>query len=142
MNEEPREWTLPLAFTKPLSLNDRMHWQTKRKITRAWRDHVRDLAVREHIPCVERFTVELNYVPRDNRRRDVDNVMPALKASVDGLIDAHVCADDDSTRYTLTSPVIHPARKGEPGRMWLVVRDLSDEPGTQTALELTEGTTP
>jgi crossover junction endodeoxyribonuclease RusA len=132
-----REWTLPLAFTKPLSLNDRQHWQTKRKLTRAWRDHTRDLAVRAGIPHLARFTVVLHYVPRDNRRRDVDNVTPSLKAAVDGLVDAHVADDDDSTRYRLTSPEIHPARKGEPGRMWLVVRDLSDEPGVQAALDLT-----
>ena len=132
-----REWRLPLAFTKPLSLNDRMHWQTRRKLTSAWRGHVRDLAVAAHIPTLDRFTVVLHYQPRDNRRRDVDNVMPALKASVDGLVDAHVAIDDDSTRYRLTSPEIHPARRGEPGRMWLVVRDLSDEPGVQAALDLT-----
>lgn len=134
---EPREWTLHLAFTKPLSLNDRQHWQTKRKLTRAWRDHTRDLAVRAGVARVERFTVVLHYRPRDNRRRDVDNLTPSLKACVDGLIDAHVCEDDDSTRYRLTSPEIHPARKGEPSRMWLVVRDLSHEPGTQTVLDLT-----
>jgi hypothetical protein len=99
----PREWTLPLAFTKPLSLNDRMHWQVKRKHTSAWRGHARDLALAAGIPLLERFTAVLHYQPRDNRRRDTDHLIAALK----------------------------------PGRMWLVVRDLSDEPGVQAALDLT-----
>jgi crossover junction endodeoxyribonuclease RusA len=133
----PREWTLPLAFTKPLSLNDRMHWQVKRKHTSAWRGHARDLALAAGIPLLERFTAVLHYQPRDNRRRDTDNLIAALKPLVDGGRDAQVAAADDSAHYRLTEPVIHPARKGEPGRMWLVVRDLSDEPGVQAALDLT-----
>jgi crossover junction endodeoxyribonuclease RusA len=137
----PREWTLPLAFTKPLSLNDRMHWQVKRKHTAAWRGHARDLAVAAGIPILERFTAVLHYQPRDNRRRDVDNLVASLKPLVDGLRDAHVAVDDDTAHYRMSAPEIHAARKGEPGRMWLVVRDLSDEPGTQAALDLTtEGT--
>lgn len=132
----PREWTLPLPFTKPLSLNDRMHWQVKRKHTSAWRGVARDLARRERIPTLERFTAVLHYQPRDNRRRDVDNLVASLKPLVDGLRDAHAVVDDDTDHYVLTAPQIHPARKGEPGRLWLVVVDLSEEPGTQTALPI------
>jgi crossover junction endodeoxyribonuclease RusA len=136
-----REWTLPLAFTKPLSLNDRMHWQVKRKYTSAWRAHARDVAQAARIPALERFTAVLHYQPRDNRRRDTDNLIAALKPLVDGLRDAHVAADDDTAHYTLTEPVIHPARKGEPARLWLVVIDLGHLAGTQTALDIptTEG---
>lgn len=131
-----REWSLPLAFTKPLSLNDRMGWQQKHGLTKRWRAHAKTLARAAEIPTLDRFTAVLHYQPRDNRRRDTDNLVAALKPLVDGLRDAHVCVDDDTKHYTLTEPVIHPARKGEPGRLWLVVVDLGHLPGTQLSLEM------
>lgn len=136
-----RQWTLHLAFTKPLNMNDRpsisvgaMH--ARRREVKAWREHARHLAA--GIPRVERFTAVLHYQPRDNRRRDTHNLSRALKPLVDGLVDAGVCVDDDTVHYRGTEPVIHPARKGEPGRLWLVVIDLGDEPGTQASLPLGE----
>lgn len=140
-----REWTLPLAFAKPLNMNDQpsisvgaMH--ARRKEVKAWRKHAKDLATVARIPRLERFTAVLHYQPRDNRRRDTHNLSRALKPLVDGLIDAGVCVDDDTKHYCGTEPVIHGARKGEPGRLWLVVIDVGDLPGTQTALSL--GTPP
>lgn len=136
-------WTLPLAFTKPLNLNDRpsisvaaMHG--RRREVKAWRKHACDLARAAHIPRVERFTAVLHYQPRDNRKRDTHNLIRALKPLVDGLVDAGVCIDDDTEHYRGTEPVIHPARKGEPGRLWLVVIDLSADPGVQSALPIEE----
>lgn len=119
------EWTLPLPFATPLSLNDRMHWAVKAKHVKAWRGVACDLARRERIPTLDRMTAVLHYRPRDNRARDVDNLVASLKPLVDGLRDAHVVTDDDTTHYLLTSPAIHPARKGEPGRLWLVVIDIT-----------------
>lgn len=122
-----REWRIDLPFATPLSLNDRMHWRAKAKHTKAWRGVARDLAKREQIPLLDLFTVVLHYQPRDNRRRDVDNLIATLKPVVDGLRDAHVAVDDDTTHYRLSEPVIHLARKGEPGRLWLIVIDLGDQ---------------
>jgi crossover junction endodeoxyribonuclease RusA len=139
--EGRRIWTLPLAFTKPLNLNDRpsisvgaMH--ARRKEVKAWRMHAADLAKAAGIPRLERFGAQLHYQPRDNRKRDTHNLARAMKPLVDGLVDGHVCVDDDTEHYRGFEPVIHPARKGEPGRIWLVVVDLSDEPGTQSALPI------
>jgi crossover junction endodeoxyribonuclease RusA len=137
-----REWTLPLAFTKPINLNDRpsisigaMH--ARRKEVLAWRNHAADLARAAAIPTLERFTAVLHYQPRDNRRRDTMNLVRALKPLTDGLVDAHVGVDDDTKHYSLTEPVIHPALKPrQPGRLWLVVIDLGHMPGTQTMLPL------
>lgn len=140
---ERREWSLPLAFTKPLNLNDRpsisvgaMH--ARRREVKAWRKHAADLALAAGIPRLERFTAVLHYQPRDNRKRDTHNLIRALKPLVDGLVDAGVCVDDDTEHYRGTEPVIHSARTREPGRLWLVVIDLSDEPGVQSALTLEE----
>ena len=141
-----REWTLHLAFTRPLNLNDSpsisvgaMH--ARRREVKAWREHARGLALAQRIPRLERFTAVLHYQPPDNRKRDTHNLARALKPLVDGLVDAGVCIDDDTKHYSGTEPIIHDARKGEPGRMWLVVIDLGHLPGVQTALDIpaTEG---
>ncbi len=129
-----REWSLPLAFTTPLNMNDRpstsmgaMH--ARRREVKAWREHAHGLALAAHIPLLQRFTAVLHYQPRDNRRRDTHNLSRALKPLVDGLVDAGVCADDDTKHYAGTEPIIHDARKGEPGRLWLVVIDLGHSEG-------------
>lgn len=94
------EWVIRLPYTRPpLSLNDRMHWAPKGKITREIRDYVRE-ACWYRVPTLERAHIELHWVPRDRRRRDTDNPYPTLKAAIDGIRDATVIADDDSTRVT------------------------------------------
>lgn len=140
------EWKLALAFSKPpLSLNDsdpmtRGARFAKARRIRDVRAHACDLAEAAGVPTLERFAATLHYQPRDNRRRDTLNLMATLKPLIDGLIDAHVCKDDDRHRCSSPEPVIHDARPGEPGRMWLVVTDLGHLPNTQIPLPI-EGST-
>ena len=124
-----REWTLPMPFVRLLSLNDRMGWQQRHRLTKPWRDAAHVLARRERIPLLERWTVVLHFAPRVNRARDLDNFAPTVKACADGIRDATGCKDDRE-HYTPTNPVVHPATK-EPNRLWLVVIDL----GTSTPHE-------
>jgi crossover junction endodeoxyribonuclease RusA len=103
--------TRVLTFFQPaqrISMNDRMHWGRKSKLTTLWRHAAgnalihsgvpfgyspeRDgIQVAEHLPpCYVRVTFP---VP-DNRRRDADNPAPTVKAIVDGLVDAGLWPDD------------------------------------------------
>lgn len=141
MTEPPLiEWVLPLAYTKPpMSLNDSPPAskggriaQSKRKAS--IRQHACDVATAAGIPLLERFSAVLHYQPRDNRARDAMNLYATHKHLVDGLIEAGVCVDDDDSHFTDLAPVIHPAKRGEPGRMWLVVTDLSHSTPGQTAI--------
>jgi crossover junction endodeoxyribonuclease RusA len=137
------EWTLPLSFSRPpLSLNDSPTTTRGARMARAAKvKRIREeAAVRARaagIPRLERFTAVLHYQPRDNRPRDGMNLYATFKPLIDGLIDAGVCVDDDRAHFHDTAPEIHDARRGEAGRMWLIVRDLSDERGVQIALDLT-----
>lgn len=125
-----RSWTIPLPFTEPLSTNQLRgkHWAVERRMTRPWKDAAIVLARRSRIPRLERFTVVLHFAPRTKRdeQRDLDNLHACLKPLVDGLKHAGAAVDDNAKRYTPTAPVIHPAT-GEPGRLWLVVIDLTGE---------------
>lgn len=123
----PREWTLPLPFVTALSMNDRMGFRKRARLTKVWRDAAHVLARREHIPQLERWTVVLHLAPRLQRHRDLDNFAPTLKACADGVRDATGCQDDEA-HYRPSNPVIHPPTK-QPNRFWLVVIDLSHSEG-------------
>lgn len=115
-------FTIPLIFTKPpLNMNQRLHWARKAKLTKAIRTEAFIRCRAARIPRAKHLTVQLHYQPRDNRRRDPSNLMPTQKALVDGIVDAGVVPDDTPQYVTETIPTIHPAIKGEPGRMWLTV---------------------
>lgn len=115
-------YTIPLTFTKPpLNMNQRMHWAQKAKITKVIRHEafVRCRAAR--IPRAKHLTVQLHYQPKDNRRRDSDNIAPTLKALCDGIVDAGVVPDDTPDYMTKIMPTIQSAIKGQDGKMWLEI---------------------
>lgn len=107
--------TVRLPYTKPpLSLNDRGHWSKKARVTKQVRRDVA-LALRAaRIPPTARVTVQLEYVPRDNRRRDTDNLVATLKAVADAVVDAGIVPDDTPRYMAKPEPVIHPANPRDP----------------------------
>lgn len=117
-------WTSP-----PLSLNDRGGWQSKAKKTAIIRRATHLLAAKHHLPHgVDHLTVQLHYRPRDNRRRDTDNLVATLKPICDALAAGAkkhpgygVVPDDTPQWMSKPEPIIHPAVKGEPGRLWLTL---------------------
>ena len=89
-----RTWTIRLPYTKPpLSLNQRLHWRVKSKLTKDVRQYVLQSAWYA-VPACSAVAVELHYVPRDARRRDRDNLVATLKPCMDGLVEAGVIPDD------------------------------------------------
>jgi crossover junction endodeoxyribonuclease RusA len=114
-------WTIRLPYaTPPLSLNSRMHWATKARLTREIRRHVWGSAL--GLPKCERIAVELHYVPRDRRRRDEDNLFLTLKAAIDGIKDAGV-VPDDSSEYVTSACRIDPPNRADP-HLYLTIERL------------------
>lgn len=125
-------WTLRLAYpTLPLSLNGRMTWQERARVTRTLRDRVRWLTRQQQIPRMDAIIVEVVFTPRTNQVRDHDNVSLTGKVCVDGLRDyparysagvglqprrmttppwTGIVADDDPTRVTSTARWAEPVR--------------------------------
>lgn len=127
MTDEPREWVIPLPYTKPpLTQNSRMHWRARAAIVAALRGvgivYTRQLK----IPPLDRFTAELHYAPRYRRIIDGENLTPVAKSCVDGYCSVHKIPDDKD-HYTQLPPVIE-GPTGTTGRLWLVLREVhSDE---------------
>lgn len=116
-------YTLDLPYEKPpLSMNDRKHHMARARITRQIRSTTAWLAKEAKVPTGrDHVEVRLHYRPRENRRRDADNLMPVLKAACDGLVDAGLVDDDTPELMHKLMPVIHPAEKGCPGALWLTI---------------------
>lgn len=91
--------TTELTFTIPkswwISANDRAHWAVKARATR----HLRELAAvtaRQVEPVgVVHVAAFIGYLR--NGKADPSNAAPTIKALLDGMTDAGVWPDDDST---------------------------------------------
>lgn len=112
-------WTSP-----PLTMNQRLHYRVKAKLTKEIRDAAFLLAKHHKVPkhC-GRIRVTLVYHPTDRRRRDAINLAPTLKAIEDGLVDAQVVPDDTPTYIDPVMPIIADPVKG--GRLLAVIDVLS-----------------
>ena len=100
-------WTIRLPYARPpISLNSRMHWAPKGKITREIRAMTALKARQARIPAMDSAHIELHWVPADRRKRDSDNPYPTLKAAIDGLKDAGVISIDDDSEHVTSRVVI------------------------------------
>lgn len=123
---EGEQWLIELPFGRPLSLNDRMHWQERNRATQEWVNAVRTLARHARIPALGRARIELFYTPRDDRKRDALNLVATLKACEDGLVREGVIVDDSIQHHESVMPVITakgPAR-ARGNRLWLLVTGI------------------
>lgn len=98
------EFPLPC---KPLTMNQRMHWAAKAKVTRLWRASGYAAAMGaclrgEMRSPRSRSVVQLTIPVRSTKiRRDPHNWFPTVKAVIDGLVDAGLWPDDTS-EYVIT----------------------------------------
>lgn len=113
-----------------LSANGREHWRPKAAATRAIRDAAH-LAVKgapglrqavlaaRGAAAMERAHVLAVLHPADRRRRDPANMYPAVKAALDGIVDAGVLVDDDSTRVVGPDMRLGSTVRGSQLVLWL-----------------------
>lgn len=105
-----------------LTANQRLHWAKKAKLTR----HTRTIGYKAGSKFgngYEHVTVGLEWRVFTKHRRDVDNIVPTLKALCDGLVDAGVVPDDTPDYMTKTMPEIrHVTDRAHVG-LWLTIRD-------------------
>lgn len=120
-----RAWELDLPYRRPpLSLNDRMHWAVKARITKDLR-RLASVKAR-HIPDLGRCAVELVWYVNDRRARDQDNPYPTLKALCDGLVDAEIVADDTHDLMTKNVRIVYVPKKERLAGLVLVVKEIEN----------------
>lgn len=67
-----------------LSPNARGHWRTKEKARTEYREACYLLAGYKKLPQGN-ITLEITFCPPDNRARDLDNCLAAIKYGIDGI---------------------------------------------------------
>jgi crossover junction endodeoxyribonuclease RusA len=81
--------TLPWP-PKELSPNARVHFHTKARVAKVYREHAYWLTKAAGMIAPEEGDVDLrfHFHPPDKRKRDLDNMLASIKAGVDGIADA------------------------------------------------------
>lgn len=114
---------LPTGITL-LNANQRYHWSKKAVITSHLRHIAHDQARGK--PRIEKAKIRAVYYAPDNRRRDVSNLFPSVKAAVDGIVDAGVLADD-SDRYVVSLEMVRGAHNIAGGQLVIEVIEAGDD---------------
>lgn len=95
---EPYAVTITVPRGLILHSNQRLHWAPKAQRTRMIR---RLAAVAAHgCPRLARAHLTIRVTWADRRRRDVHNLQPTIKASIDGMIEAGILPDDSDAYLT------------------------------------------
>ena len=118
-----RTWRILLPFSRPLSLNHRMHYMVRAKLTREARTMAGEVIREAEVPALTHLRAWIEYEPRDSRRRDPINLVPTLKACEDALVDCGVVPDDNPEFVESVMPKILPKATEKFGRLWLVVEE-------------------
>jgi crossover junction endodeoxyribonuclease RusA len=96
------ELTVEVPTNEWLSSNQRPHWAAKSRKTKALRERAYYLAKAQKLtaPTPASLIVEVGYPKRG--RADPENGQPTYKALIDGMVDAGVIPDDDSSHIVET----------------------------------------
>lgn len=87
---------LPAGVTL-MNSNDRLTIRQRARLTKDLREAGQAAALKAKVPRLERAYVTCYLRPHTRGRRDPGNWYPSAKAFLDGVVDAGVLADDDST---------------------------------------------
>lgn len=123
---EPVVYTVALPPGLPLLNANRtrkMHWSVERRIARDIRTAAKVIARNQRIPLLDRaHVIYVVHPTAQTRKRDPGNWSVSAKAAVDGLVDAGVFVDDDSTHVIGPDP-----RLGDPvprGQLVLLITPI------------------
>ncbi|MDT0223484.1 hypothetical protein [Gordonia sp. AC31] len=81
----------------PLTPNQRLHWSVRARLTREIRETAGMCARSAKLPSLGRSEVTTVWFVPDRRRRDAGSLSLTTKAALDGLVDAGVWPDDNTT---------------------------------------------
>jgi len=109
-----------------VATNDRHHWSVRAARTKAWRHAAAVYARNQHAQPVE-GAVEVHAVIHKATKvhYDLDGAAATVKACVDGLRDAGVIPEDDTT--VVARLVVTPGPVGKPGRVVVTVTPIDAE---------------
>lgn len=121
-----RQWKLVLEGERPWTVNGerKLHPHQRAERVRRWREHAAMLARAERIPRLDAVRVSARPMVKNRRAmQDTGGCFPAVKAAIDGLVDAGVL-DDDGPDVVVEITFRGPALGGLDGLL-LVVEEVA-----------------
>jgi hypothetical protein len=126
-------WSFDLEYIrapKGLSQNDRAGWRQVARSTAILRMDVMYRTRAAHVPALGRIRVDVEWVVKDRRVRDSDNLSPMLKAIYDGIgsnrgVSARIVEDDNPTYMEKPAATIR-YEKGCTPHFTVTITDLGE----------------
>ena len=87
--------TMTIGAANLLTANQRLHHMKRAGVVKTLRHAAAVAAASQDAPKLDRAHIVVHVAWPDRRRRDVHNVMPTVKACVDGFVDFGMLPDDD-----------------------------------------------
>ena len=108
--------TLTIPAPAPfINLNQRMHWAPKAELTRKWRHAAHVAAHNAGLPTgLKRVRIVAHIHKTTNREYDAHNLMPTLKACVDGLVTDYGLTVDDTNRHVIGPDIRQGDKRASP----------------------------
>lgn len=106
-----------------LNANGREHWSKRANAVATIRDIARGQA--RGIPRLRKVKIKATYHAPDNRKRDSSNLFPAIKAAVDGVVDAGVL-QDDSDKFVVSLEIVRSPDNVRGGQMVLEIIEVDE----------------
>jgi crossover junction endodeoxyribonuclease RusA len=106
-----------------MNSNDREHWSKRAKVSALIRTAAR--AQCKDIPRLGKVKIRAVYYAPDNRRRDVSNLFPSVKAAVDGIVDAGVLKDDND-KYVVALEMVRGEYNIPKGQLMIEILPVED----------------
>ncbi|OSM43477.1 hypothetical protein [Nesterenkonia sp. PF2B19] len=103
---QPADW---------INANQREHWAPRARRTKEWRRTAGLMARTARIGPYQRIHVTAHVHKKTRHAYDAHNLVPTLKAVMDGLVDAQVIPDDTNAHLTGPDPREGDARPHAPG---------------------------
>ena len=120
-----KAYGLELPDSPIVTANSRSHWSHRAECAQVWRTATRLLAKQARIPHMERVSVSLDHWPKTKRRQDTDRISMVAKWCLDGIVDAGVIDDDDSTHVPEVVLRMHPPRQDRKPCWLLTVTEMA-----------------
>ena len=105
---------------RPISSNKRMHPQAWQRETKLWRLAAKVAAESVSVPMLDKVKVQACPWLKGKRSQDVGACMRAVKAAIDGLVDAGVLPDD-TPAHVLSLEFLPPALGAETDELVLTL---------------------
>ncbi|KKM01988.1 hypothetical protein LCGC14_1788990 [marine sediment metagenome] len=100
--------TIPHLPYKDLNPNNKSYWPQKYAVAQVAKDEVISLLREQgYFTPLKKAHLSITFYSKDWIHRDLDNLLAAMKSSIDGVVAAGVIAGDDAERLSISLKYEH-----------------------------------